>query len=88
MQENWVQSLCQKDPLKKEIGTDSSILAWEISWMEEPDELQPIGLQRVEHDLTTKPPKGKNVIMKSRYREVVKNRDSNQVTPLLTNTVT
>ena len=52
--------------------------------MEEPDELQPIGLQRVEHDLTTKPPKGKNVIMKSRYREVVKNRDSGcRITRLL-----
>ena len=30
MQEAWVQSLGQKDPLQKEKATHSSILAWEI----------------------------------------------------------
>ena len=35
MQEMWVQSLCQEDPLKKEMATHSSILAWKISWTEE-----------------------------------------------------
>ena len=30
VQENWVQSLGQEDPLKKGIATHSSILAWEI----------------------------------------------------------
>ena len=30
MQEAWVQSLGQKDPLEKEIATHSSILAWGI----------------------------------------------------------
>ena len=29
-QETWVQSLGEEDPLKKEIVTYSSILAWEI----------------------------------------------------------
>ena len=36
MQETWVWSLVQKDPLKKEMATYSSILAWEIPWTEEP----------------------------------------------------
>ena len=30
MQETWVPSLGQEDPLKKEMATYSSILAWEI----------------------------------------------------------
>ena len=30
MQETWVQSLGQEDPLEKEMATHSSILAWEI----------------------------------------------------------
>ena len=29
MQETWVQSLGQEDPLEKEMATHSSILAWE-----------------------------------------------------------
>ena len=36
MQETWVRSLGQEDPLEKEIATYSSILAWGISWTEEP----------------------------------------------------
>ena len=39
MQETWVRSLGQKDPLEKGIGTHSSILAWRIPWLEEPGEL-------------------------------------------------
>ena len=42
MQETWVQSLGQEDPVQKEIATCSSILAWEIPLREEPGELQPI----------------------------------------------
>ena len=40
MQETWVQSLGQEDPLEKAVATHSSILAWEISWTEEPGGLQ------------------------------------------------
>ena len=36
------------------VATHSSILAWEISWTEEPGGLQSMGLQRVRHDLATK----------------------------------
>ena len=56
MQETRVQSLGQDDTLEKEVGTYSSILAWEIPWTEEPAWLQSVGLQRVGHDLATKPP--------------------------------
>ena len=35
-QETWVRSLGQEDPLKQEVETHSSILAWEIPWTEEP----------------------------------------------------
>ena len=39
MQEAWVQSLGQEDPLEKEMATHSSILAWRIPWAEEPGRL-------------------------------------------------
>ena len=39
-QETWVRSLCQEDPLGKEMVTHSSILTWEIPQTEEPGGLQ------------------------------------------------
>ena len=54
IQETWVRSLGQEDPLEKETATHSSILAWEISWTEEPGRLQSMGLQRIRHNLVTK----------------------------------
>ena len=39
MQETWVQSLGQEDPLEKEMATLSSTLAWKIPWTEEPSRL-------------------------------------------------
>ena len=36
--------------LKKEMATQSSVLAWKIPWMEEPSRLQFMGSQRVRHD--------------------------------------
>ena len=50
MQEAWVQSLGQKDPLEKGMATHSSILAWRIPWTEEPGGLQSIGSQRIRQD--------------------------------------
>ena len=35
MQETWVQSLAEEDPLEKEVATGSRILAWKIPWREE-----------------------------------------------------
>ena len=53
LQEIWVQSLGQEDPLEKEMATQSSILPWRIPWTEEPGGLQSIGSQRVGHDGVT-----------------------------------
>ena len=46
MQETWVQSLGGEDPLQKEMATHSIVLAWEIPWTEEPEELQSMGSQK------------------------------------------
>ena len=35
MQQTWVLSLGQEDPLEKGMATHSSILAWRIPWKEE-----------------------------------------------------
>ena len=43
------RSLGGEDPLEEEMTTHSSILAWKISWTEEPGR-QFMGLQRVGHD--------------------------------------
>ena len=53
MQETWVQPLSWEGSLEKEMATHFSILAWKITWTEEPGGLQSIVLQRVGHDLMT-----------------------------------
>ena len=50
MQETWFQSPGWEDPLQKGMATHSSILAWRITWTEEPGGLQSMGLQRVRHN--------------------------------------
>ena len=35
MRETWVRSLCQEDPLEKEMAIHSSTTAWKIPWTEE-----------------------------------------------------
>ena len=47
MQETQVRSLGQEDPLEEEMAIDSSIVAWEIPWTEDPGGLQS---QRVGHN--------------------------------------
>jgi len=56
IQETWVRFLGWEDPLEKETATHSSIPDWRIPWTEKPGRLQSMGLQRVRHDLATKPP--------------------------------
>ena len=51
MQEIHVPSLGWKEPLEKEMATYSSILAWEILWIEQ---LRSYGGKRVGHNLATK----------------------------------
>ena len=50
IQETWVRSLGQEDPLEKGVATHSSIPAWRVTVTEEPSGLQSTGLQRVEHN--------------------------------------
>ena len=48
--ETWAQSLGREDPLGEGMATQSSILAWEIPWTEEPGGLRSTESQRVRHD--------------------------------------
>ena len=48
-EEKQVPSLGQEDPLEEGMATHSSVLAWRITWTEEPGGLQAWGC-RVEHD--------------------------------------
>ena len=50
MWEIRVPSLGREDPLEKEMAAHSSILAWRITWTEEPGGLQSMGSQRVGHN--------------------------------------
>ena len=50
LQETWVQSLGQEDPLEEGMATHSSIVSWRIPWTEEPGGLQTTGAQRVRYD--------------------------------------
>ena len=50
MQETWVRSLGQEDPLEEEMATHSSVPAWRIPGAEEPGGLQSIGSQKVGHN--------------------------------------
>ena len=48
MQETWVRSLGQEDPLEKEMVTHSSILAWRIPWMEKPGRQRSTGRKELD----------------------------------------
>ena len=50
VQETWVQSLGQEDPLEEGMATQLSVLAWRISWIELPGGPQSIGLHRARHN--------------------------------------
>ena len=47
MQEMQVGSQGQEDPLEEGLEAHASILAWKISWTEEPGRLKSMGSQRV-----------------------------------------
>ena len=40
----------RENTLEKGMATHSNILAWRISWTEEPGRLQSMGSQRIRHD--------------------------------------
>ena len=48
MQETWIRSLRQEDPLEWEMATHSSILAWGIPWTKEPGGLLSVGCRESE----------------------------------------
>ena len=51
VRETWVGSLGrEEDPLEKGMAATTSILAWSISWTEEPGGLHSVGLK--ESDMT------------------------------------
>ena len=50
MQDMRVWSLSQEEAMEKGMATNSSILAWRISWTEDLGGLQSIGSQRVRHN--------------------------------------
>ena len=47
---DWQIRPLNKQPMEKETATHSSILAWKISWTQEPGRLQSLGSQGVRHD--------------------------------------
>ena len=48
LEETGVRSLGLEEPLENGMATHSSVLAWRISWTEEPGGLQFIGLQELD----------------------------------------
>ena len=46
--ETWARSLGWEDPLEEELATHSSILAWKIPWVGDPDKLQSITSKRMD----------------------------------------
>ena len=54
MQETWVRSLRQKDPLEEGMVTHSSFLSGRIPWTEELGRLQPMESQRFRHNRESK----------------------------------
>ena len=62
-----VQSPGKEDPLGKEMATQSSILAWEIPWTEEPGRLQSMESQRVGHNSATKANKSTKTCLQYSY---------------------
>ena len=50
VQEIRVQFLGREGPLEEGMAAHSSIIAWRLSWTEEPGELQSMESQRIGHD--------------------------------------
>ena len=72
MQETWARSLSQEDPLENGMATHSSILAWRITWAEEPGRLQSMGHKEL--DITEKPTSWPYISFRSSETKKRKNR--------------
>ena len=69
MQETKFRSLGRKDPLEDKMATHSSILAWIISWTEEPGGLQSIGHKELDTNETTENSTCDTVLKKKKERK-------------------
>ena len=78
IQETWVWSLGQEDPLKKGIATHFSILACEIPWTQQPGGLQPVGSQIIGHDWPTNTSR----VYPSRFHKELTNYDNENFSAL------
>ena len=56
MQETQVQSVGWEDSLEKDMATRSSILAWEVPWIEKPGGYIPWSCKRIRHELAIEQP--------------------------------
>ena len=81
VQETWVQSLGQEDPLEKEMSIHSSTLAWKIPWTEEPGGLQSTGSQRVGHDWATSLSLSPCYLSESEWHRIVEYHHSDKQEP-------
>ena len=81
MRETRVWALGQQDPLEKEVATHSTILAWRISWTEEPGGLQSMGSQRIGHNWAINVKCTK--ILCTTLRGILKNSDLSVLCPKL-----
>ena len=77
MQETWVRSMGQEDPLEKEMAIHSSILAWRIPWTEEPGSYSPWGCKEsdtTEQRTHTQEGKGREMWIRHRFEKKKKKR--------------
>ena len=52
VQETWLRSLGQEDPLEKEMAIHPSTIAWKIPWTEEPGRLLVHGVAQSQAQLS------------------------------------
>ena len=71
MQDMWVWSLGQEDPLEKGKATHSSNLAWRIPWTEEPGRLQSKGSQTVGYNWAIKHTHTHNTVKLGRKEQIL-----------------
>ena len=67
------RSLGWENPLEEEMATHPGILAWEISWTEEPGGLQIMGPQRVRQDCMTEHTHACNIYEHFKHLRCLKN---------------
>ena len=85
LQEMWVRSLGQEDPLEKEMANQSSILAWRIPWLEEPGRLRLQSLGSQESQTLQSDCAGRHTAIVSVTHSQPQSENSNWKIPKLSN---